>query len=97
MHITAISIPQPGRRNQDGNAAANPDAVVALFTEANPAQVVIARGSRSSVDAGAVLKQLAAQFSGKGGGKPDLAQGGGLAAPTQELIAFARTILAAAG
>ena len=30
------------------------------------------------VDAGAVLKQLTAKFGGKGGGKPDLAQGGGL-------------------
>jgi len=58
--------------------AANPNAVVALFTTATPAQIVIARGSASTVDAGAVLKQLASQFGGKGGGKPDLAQGGGL-------------------
>jgi alanyl-tRNA synthetase len=73
-------------------AAANPEAVVALFTATNPAQVVIARGAHSSVDAGATLKQLAAKFGGKGGGKPDLAQGGGLAATTAELLAVAREL-----
>jgi alanyl-tRNA synthetase len=69
-------------------AAAQPDAVVALFTSSTPAQVVIARGANASADAGALLKQLAAKFGGKGGGKPDLAQGGGLNAPARELIAF---------
>jgi alanyl-tRNA synthetase len=68
--------------------AADPHAVVVLFTTATPAQVVIARGAASTVDAGALLKQLAAKFGGKGGGKPDLAQGGGLNAPAAELIAF---------
>jgi len=73
--------------------AANPEAVVALFTATSPAQVVIARGAKSAVDAGAILKQLAAKFGGKGGGKPDLAQGGGLTADAAELIAAAKTAL----
>ena len=68
--------------------AANPAAVVALFTTTAPSQVVIARGTNSSIDAGALLKQLAAKFGGKGGGKPDLAQGGGLNAPVRELVSF---------
>ena len=58
--------------------AAQPDALVALFTSTSPAQVVIARGATATVDANALLKQLTAKFGGKGGGKPDLAQGGGL-------------------
>ena len=49
-----------------------------LFTTTTPALVVVARGASANVDAGAVLKQLTAKFGGKGGGKPDLAQGGGL-------------------
>jgi alanyl-tRNA synthetase len=71
--------------------ASNPGAVVGLFTTTTPAQVVIARGSSAKIDAGAVLKTIAAQFGGKGGGKPDLAQGGGFTAPTSELIAALRT------
>ena len=72
--------------------AANPEAVVALFTSTSPAQVVIARGAKSSVDAGAILKQLAGKFGGKGGGKPDLAQGGGLTADAAQLIAAAKEL-----
>jgi alanyl-tRNA synthetase len=68
--------------------AAKPDAVIALFTATMPTQVVIARGAQSRVDAAALLKSLTAQFGGKGGGKSDLAQGGGLNAPAAELIAF---------
>jgi alanyl-tRNA synthetase len=73
--------------------AADQNAVVALFTTATPAQVVIARGAASPIDAGAVLKQLAAKFGGKGGGKSDLAQGGGLGASAAELVAYARSLL----
>lgn len=68
--------------------AARPDLAVALLTSATPPQAVVARGTQSSIDAGAVLKGLAAQFGGKGGGKPDLAQGGGFNGPAAELIAF---------
>jgi alanyl-tRNA synthetase len=76
-------------------ASANPQAVVVLFTTSTPAQVVIARGADANVDANAVLKQLATKFGGKGGGKPDLAQGGGLNASGAELIAAARAIVGA--
>ena len=74
-------------------AAAQPDVVVALFTSTTPAQVVIARGAKSTADASAVLRQLTAKFGGKGGGKPDLAQGGGLGARADELLAYVKEIL----
>ena len=73
--------------------AAQPGVVVALFTSSTPAQVVIARGATASVDAGALLKQLAAKFGGKGGGKADLAQGGGLMASAAELIESVRALV----
>jgi alanyl-tRNA synthetase len=72
---------------------AQPDALVALFTASSPAQVVIARGGNATVDASTLLKQLTTKFGGKGGGKPELAQGGGLAGPASELIAFTRSLL----
>jgi alanyl-tRNA synthetase len=76
--------------------AAQSDAVVVLFTTASPAQVVVARGATANADANAILKQLAAKFGGKGGGKPDLAQGGGLGASSAELIDAARALITSA-
>jgi len=76
--------------------AAQPDAVVALFTTTTPAQVVVARGATAKADASAILKQLAAKFGGKGGGKPDLAQGGGLNASSADLIVAARAMITSA-
>ena len=76
--------------------AAQPEAVVALFTRTTPAQVVVARGANARTDASAILKQLAAEFGGKGGGKSDLAQGGGLNAGSAELVSAARALITSA-
>lgn len=73
-------------------AAAESNAVVVLFSATTPALVVIARGDSATVDASALLKGLIGQFGGKGGGKPDLAQGGGLLGPTEELLAATRAL-----
>jgi alanyl-tRNA synthetase len=59
-------------------AVAGGGAVVGLFTAGEPSQVVIARSPDVALDAGALLRLLTTEFGGKGGGKPDLAQGGGL-------------------
>ena len=75
-------------------SVAEPAAAIALFTRSTPALAVIARGAGGGIDASAVLKALVAQFGGKGGGKPDLAQGGGLTATPEQLTAAARELLA---
>lgn len=74
-------------------ASEKPNAVVVLFTTTMPALVVIARGTAATVDAGGMLKSLVAQFGGKGGGKPDLAQGGGLTGSVAQLTAAAHALL----
>jgi alanyl-tRNA synthetase len=76
-------------------AAARPGVAVALFSTSVPALCVVARSQGVTVDAGAVLKALAGRFGGKGGGKPDLAQGGGLTGNTQELLGEATKLLSA--
>lgn len=75
--------------------AAEPGAAIALFTTSAPALAVIARGAAGGIDAGAVLKALVARFGGKGGGKPDLAQGGGLSANAADLVSAATALLTA--
>ena len=72
---------------------AAPTAVVALFSRSSPAVAVVGRGDDVRVDAGAVLKHLIAKFGGKGGGKPELAQGGGLTGSVDEILAEARRLL----
>jgi alanyl-tRNA synthetase len=70
----------------------------ALISSATPAAVVVARtADAGGVDANAVLRQLLARFGGKGGGKADLAQGGGLQAPPAEIASAARALLSPAG
>jgi len=68
-------------------------AAVALFSTSSPVAVVIARSSDLSVDSSRVLRLLMDRFGGRGGGKPDLAQGGGLAGDTAAMISTARDLL----
>jgi alanyl-tRNA synthetase len=83
----------PGLKAMAVAAASEPGSAVALFTATSPALVVVASHPAAGLDAGATLKALVAQFGGKGGGKADLAQGGGLNASSDALVAAARELL----
>ena len=74
-------------------AAASPGVCAAVFSTTAPALVVVARSSDTGVDASAVVKALLTRFGGKGGGKPEMAQGGGLQGDVNEMVAAAREIL----
>jgi alanyl-tRNA synthetase len=73
--------------------ALEPMAAVALFNRAEPVIAVIAAGVGVGVDASAALKVLIARFGGRGGGRSELAQGGGLGAPFEQLVDAARAAL----
>lgn len=64
--------------------------VAALFSAPAPAAAVISRAADATVDCAALLKTLIMRFGGKGGGRPDLAQGGGLQGAPDDIVAFAR-------
>jgi alanyl-tRNA synthetase len=70
-----------------------PGHIAVLFGVPPPAAIVIARAPDAAVDCAATLKALTDRFGGKGGGRPDLAQGGGLQGTAEELIAYARTLV----
>ena len=74
-------------------SAKAPAAAIALFNRSGPSSVVIAAGAESGVDAAATLKALTAQFGGRGGGRRELAQGGGFGAPLERLLDAARVAL----
>jgi alanyl-tRNA synthetase len=61
-----------------------------------PSTIVVARAANVTVDCAAVLRDVTAAFGGKGGGKADLAQGGGLTGTASDILAQARTAIRAA-
>jgi alanyl-tRNA synthetase len=85
----------PGLKAVASAIAATPGACAAMFSNASPALVVVARAADVPVDAAAVLKALVTRFGGKGGGKPELAQGGGLIGEVVAIVAAARELLSA--
>jgi alanyl-tRNA synthetase len=66
---------------------------VALFTTAAPYMAVFARSKDGNSDCASALKALLAAFGGRGGGKPDLALGGGLNGDLAQILAAARAAL----
>ena len=72
---------------------ARTSAAVALFSTAAPIAVVVARSGDVAVDANAVLRELTNRFGGRGGGKADLAQGGGLSGDMAVILDAARRLL----
>jgi alanyl-tRNA synthetase len=67
--------------------------VVILTGGGQPTPVVAARSADGTFDAGAWLKAATAALGGRGGGRPEQAQGG-IPAPSQEILNFARASLA---
>ena len=63
-----------------------PGVVALLADESDQIRVVFARSADSTVDVAALLKRTLEKFGGRGGGRPHLAQGGGLTASSAEEI-----------
>jgi alanyl-tRNA synthetase len=89
-------------RDQNGLKAmavaicANPGFEVALFSTVAPFVVVVARSRDAHLDSSAVLRTLLARFGGRGGGKADLAQAGGLSGSLPEILEAARVAMVSA-
>jgi alanyl-tRNA synthetase len=76
--------------------ASIPGHVAVLVTSASPVSIVVSKSADvSAVDAAGVLKTMLGRFGGKGGGRPEMAQGGGVDAPAESVVAAARALLSA--
>jgi alanyl-tRNA synthetase len=69
-----------------------PGFIVVLVSTSTPALAVVARSSDVAVSAQTILSTLIAKFGGRGGGRPELAQGGGLNGNAAEILAAASAI-----
>ena len=92
--VAAVEVLEPGALKMlVATLIAEPGRVAVLFSSETPALVVVARSADVGLDARTVLGRLTERFGGRGGGKSDLAQGGGLTGASAELQDAARTIL----
>ena len=71
-------------------------AVTVLLSSTSPVAAAVARSVDVALDSSQVLKAMMAAHGGRGGGKPDLAQGAGLTGDPSALIETARAAIAAA-
>jgi alanyl-tRNA synthetase len=72
-----------------------PGFVAVLVSTSTPSLAVVARSADVAVPANQVLAALTARFGGRGGGKPELAQGGGLSGSPQDILDAAKAAILA--
>jgi alanyl-tRNA synthetase len=72
----------------------SPGLLAVLLSKASPSVIVAARSTDVPIACSDIVSGLAKRFGGRGGGKPDLAQGGGLSGAAEELLAEARRLIA---
>lgn len=82
-----------GLKGVASRIAERADHVAVLLGAPAPAALVVARGGDVPLDAGAMLRQLIDRHGGKGGGRPELAQGGGVTAGAPDVVQSAREIV----
>ena len=73
--------------------SAKPGFLVLLVSTSMPALIVIARSSDVDVSAQHLLAKLTMEFGGRGGGRPEMAQGGGLSATAEAIFQAVRAHL----
>lgn len=86
----------PALKTMASALSGTPGTTVVLLTADAPFQVVVARASDVPLDAGALLRTLTEQYGGKGGGRPELAQGGGLHGDVRQVLWTASGLVEAA-
>jgi alanyl-tRNA synthetase len=70
--------------------ASRPGRIVVLVSASRPALTVVARSADVALAANQIVSALTTMFGGRGGGKQDLSQGGGLDASADEILGAAR-------
>jgi alanyl-tRNA synthetase len=84
---------QAGLKAIASAVAARAGHVAALISAESPAAIVVARHPDAATNCAGVLQQVIARFGGKGGGRPELAQGGGLQGDPEVIVDYLRELL----
>ena len=73
-------------------SVSQPGYIAVLVGRAAPAPLVVARSADVALDSSALLRTLLQRHGGKGGGRPELAQGGGVTASWDAVLQSAREL-----
>jgi alanyl-tRNA synthetase len=82
-----------GLKTIASQVALTPGHAVILVSDAAPLALVVARAPDMRTDAGQLLRQLLDRHGGKGGGRPEFAQGGGLTSSATDVLQSARELM----
>ena len=96
VHLVAASLAgwdAAGLKSIAARIVERPGYVVFLVSEPAPAAIVVARSAGLPHDAGSLLRKLVDRHGGKGGGRPELAQGGGVTSPASDVLQSARELV----
>jgi alanyl-tRNA synthetase len=92
--VRALDADANGLKSLAAAVTAKPGHVVVLVSTSRPALVVVARSNDvANVSSQQVVAALTAQFGGRGGGKPELAQAGALDAAPETILDAARAAI----
>ena len=91
--LEALDLDANGLKGLAAAVAGKPGCAAVLVSTSAPRLIVVARAEDSPVQANQVLAALTKQFGGRGGGKPEMAQGGGLAGSPEDVLAAARAVI----
>jgi alanyl-tRNA synthetase len=92
--LRAVDADANGLKALASAVTAAPGYAVVLVSTSRPALVVAARSADLPVSAQQIVAFLTGRFGGRGGGKLELAQAGGLDAPAQDILDAARAAIA---
>jgi alanyl-tRNA synthetase len=91
--LRAIDSDANGLKALASAVTSRPGFAVALVSTSTPALAVVARSAEVDRSAQKVIAGLVATFGGRGGGKPELAQAGGLTGAADAILAEARRLM----
>jgi alanyl-tRNA synthetase len=94
--LRAIDADANGLKTLATAVAAKPGCIVVLVSASRPVLIVAARSTDvTAVSAQKIVSGLTGQFGGRGGGRPELAQAGGLDAAPDAVLSAARDAITA--
>jgi alanyl-tRNA synthetase len=88
--MAAVDADAPGLKSLASAIVSRPGHIVLLASASRPTLVVAARSQDVSFAANQLIAALTARFGGRGGGKPDLAQAGGLDGTAEAIFEIVR-------